>query len=329
MGTSMVGRAMPYARRRLGWFVIGLLLAVACVATIFYLRDMDRITRRLASESEIVATRHGMIEFASRGSGPAVLVVHGAGGGYDQGLLIPQVFGGDGYRWIAVSRFGYLRSALPQDASTMAQAEAFADLLDTLMIDRVAVVAMSGGVPPALQFAAQFPDRTAALVLVSTAPFTPLTAQAQELPMPAWVYQALFRSDAVFWAVIRLSPQRLDAMFDISPALRAEMTAADAAFATGLVDSFLPVTGRIAGLRNEAAAIDPAARYDLDRIRAPTLVVHARDDGINPFAIGEYAATHIPGATFMVVPSGGHLLLGHTEAVRARLMGFLRSHLPE
>jgi 2-hydroxy-6-oxonona-2,4-dienedioate hydrolase len=318
---------MAIARPRGRWITTGILLAAIGIVTVIYLRDMRQIRHRLVAGSALVATRHGLIEYAISGQGPAVLVVHGAGGGYDQGRLIPMVFGGDGYRWIAVSRFGYLRSALPKDASTRAQAEAFADLLDALVIDRVTIVAMSGGVPPAVQFAALFPDRTAALVLLSSAPFIPLTAQQQDLPIPAWLYQALFRSDFVFWLAITLAPQRLDPLFDISPARRADMTGADTAYAAGLLDALLPVTQRLAGLQNEAAAIDPAAEYDLGRVRAPTLIVHARDDGINPFGIGTSVAAQIPDAEFVAIPAGGHLLLGHTEAVRARLMRFLRSHL--
>lgn len=318
---------MAITQPRGRWITAGILLAAAALLTVIYLRDMHRIRHRLVAGSALVATRHGLIEYAIRGQGPAVLVVHGAGGGYDQGRLIPTVFGGDGYRWIAVSRFGYLRSTLPEDASTRAQAEAFADLLDALAIDRVAIVAMSGGVPPAVQFAALFPDRTAALVLLSSAPFTPLTAQQQDLPIPAWLYQALFSSDFVFWLVITLAPQRLDPLFDITPALRADMTGADTAYAAGLLDAFLPTTQRLAGLQNEAAAIDLAAEYNLGGVRAPTLIVHARDDGINPFGIGAYVAAQIPDAEFVAIPAGGHLLLGHTEAVRARLMRFLRSHL--
>ncbi len=98
-----------------------------------------------------------------------------------------RALGGGGKGWIAVSRFGYLRSDLPADASTAAQADALAGLLDALGIDRVAILAMSGGVPPALQFAARHPDRTRALVLLSSAPFTPLPTQEQDLPVPIWV----------------------------------------------------------------------------------------------------------------------------------------------
>ena len=62
----------------------------------------------------------------------------------------------------------------------------------------------------------------------------------------------------------------------------------------------------------------------LPRITAPTLVVHAADDGINPFRFGEYTAQHVPGAQFLPVATGGHLLLGHQDEVRTRANAFLR-----
>lgn len=312
----------------------GLAIAVAAALAAagvmaLHLRDMTRLRGVLASESRLVGTRHGPVEVAVRGEGPPVLVLHGAGGGYDQALLLAQMFGGDGqsrkgHRWIAVSRFGYLRSALPADASVQAQAEALVEVLDALGVQRAAVLAMSGGVPPALQLAANHPDRVTALALLSSAPFTPLTAAALDLPMPAWAYRALFATGLPVWALARVAPGALDPAFDVTPALRARLSADEAAEVQALVAAFLPVTDRLAGLGNEGAAIDPAARYALDRIVAPTLVVHARDDGINPFPIGQYLAGHLPGARFLALPDGGHLLLGHRARVAAAVAALLR-----
>jgi len=316
----------PKKRRVLPIAILGVLLLLGAAVYGVYVRDIRAIRDRVARESQIAETRHGPMEYARWGDGPPVVVMHGAGGGYDQGRLIPMAFGGDGYDWISISRFGYLRSPLPEDASTPAQAEAVADLLDQLGIDRVAIVAMSGGVPPALQFAQLFPKRTTALVLLSSAPFSPLEASQQDLPIPAWLYQALFGSDFLFWAAIKLAPSSLDRIFDVSPDARARLSGADRAFVEGLVAAFLPVTDRTAGLRNEGAAVDPGTVYDLAGITAPTLVVHARDDGINPFAFGAYAAEHIPGAEFMALETGGHLLLGHIGPVRERAMSFLGRH---
>ena len=241
-------------------------------------------------------------------------------------MSIARAFGGDGFRWISSSRFGYLRTPLPADASTAAQADAFADLLDALNIKRVAILAFSGGVPPALQFAQRYPERTSALVLLSGAPYTPLTAAEQKLAVPVWVYQALFGSDFPYWVLQHVARSSLESMFDITPALRREVTPDEQPFIDTMVDAFQPVTARIDGVQNEGAAIDPGTRYDLETITMPTLLIHARDDHLNPFRFGEYTAQHIPRAQFMPLPTGGHLLLGHHAEVRARISAFLRKY---
>lgn len=306
------------------FWVVGALAVGAGATYLAYSRDMRATRDRLAAGSQIVETRHGSIEYTTWGEGPAVLVVHGAGGGYDQGLSIAHAFGGKGFRWISLSRFGYLRTPLPADASTAAQAAAFADLLDALGINRVAILAMSGGVPPSLQFAERYPERTSALVLLSSAPYTPLTAGEQKLPAPIWVYQALFSSDFPYWVLQKVAPSSLEPLFDITPALRAASPPDEQLFIASQVEAFQPVTGRIEGVQNEGAAIDPGARYLLEKITTPTLIIHARDDHINPFSFGEYTAQRLPGAQFLPLTSGGHLLLGRHAEVRARVSAFLR-----
>jgi 2-hydroxy-6-oxonona-2,4-dienedioate hydrolase len=301
--------------------IIAALAGLAAYGT--YRGDMARLRTALAEGSTLIDTRHGLMEVAVRGEGPPVLLLYGAGGGYDQALLLAQMFGPPGHRWIAVSRFGYLRSALPADPSTKAQAEALLDILDAEGIDRVGILAMSGGVPPALQLAAFAPDRIKGLALLSSAPFTPLTAASQDLPMPAWAYQMLFSSDFPIWAILQSAPGLLDPAFDVTPALRAALTPEDAATVAALTGTFLPVTDRLPGLANEGAAIDPAATYPFDRITAPTLIVHARDDGINPFPIAEHLARSLPRARFLPVETGGHLLLGHKSGVTTAIAEIL------
>jgi 2-hydroxy-6-oxonona-2,4-dienedioate hydrolase len=312
--------------RWIGLSILGVIVVTVGALYLAYSRDMQAVLERMSAESQVVQTRQRPVEFATWGRGPVILVVHGAGGGYDQGRLIARAFGGEGFRWISPSRFGYLRTPLPADASTASQADTFSDLLDALGVDRVAIVAMSGGVPPALQFALRHPSRTSALVLLSSAPYTPLTAGEQKLPVPIWMYQALFSSDFPYWILGKVARPNLETIFDVKPGLRAALSRKEKAFVAQMVDGFEPVTRRTGGLRNEAAAIDPKARYPLDAITQPTLVIHARDDGINPFAFGEYTAQRIPGAEFMPLGTGGHLLLGHHSEVQARVSAFLHEH---
>ena len=52
----------------------------------------------------------------------------------------------------------------------------------------------------------------------------------------------------------------------------------------------------------------------LGRVRAPTLVVHARDDGVTPISEGRRLAAEIPGARFVELDSRNHVLLEHEPA---------------
>jgi pimeloyl-ACP methyl ester carboxylesterase/DNA-binding CsgD family transcriptional regulator len=70
----------------------------------------------------------------------------------------------------------------------------------------------------------------------------------------------------------------------------------------------------------EQAARIRQARDALDvtefapRVRAPTLVAHARDDALVPFAEGRLMATLIPGARFLALQSANHVLLADEPA---------------
>ena len=116
-----------------------------------YRKDIQAAVHRIANERQIIDTPNGPIEFAECGDGPAVLLIHGAGGGFDQGVELGRTLLAGGYRTIAPSRFGYLGTPVPADASAEAQADAHLYLLDALQIDTAAVIGVSAGAPSAMQ----------------------------------------------------------------------------------------------------------------------------------------------------------------------------------
>ena len=71
------------------------------------------------------------------GEGEPILIVHGAEGGFDQGMDMTGAMAGSGYQIITPSRFGYLRSTMPDNPTTAMQADAYAQLLDHLGIGQV------------------------------------------------------------------------------------------------------------------------------------------------------------------------------------------------
>lgn len=124
-----------------GWWIAGALaIAVVLVAVLVYARfrrDMRMAQERLqGGGSQVIETDCGPIEYATFGQGDPVLVVHGIFGGFDQGLVIARGNVGEGFRSIVPSRFGYLGTPLPRDASPATQADAFAYLLDALGVEK-------------------------------------------------------------------------------------------------------------------------------------------------------------------------------------------------
>lgn len=173
-----------------------------------YRRNIRQARERVLAGSRMTETPCGPIEYAAAGDGPPLLVVHGAGGGYDQGLDISAPLVGVGYRVVAISRFGYLRTPLPADASPAAQADAYACLLDALNIPQAVVISVSAGGPSTMQFALRHPARTAALVLMVPAAYAPLPVEVRSKRIPAgfkFLLNMVLKSDFLFWVLIRFA----------------------------------------------------------------------------------------------------------------------------
>jgi pimeloyl-ACP methyl ester carboxylesterase/DNA-binding CsgD family transcriptional regulator len=64
------------------------------------------------------------------------------------------------------------------------------------------------------------------------------------------------------------------------------------------------------------------------RVRAPTLVMHVRDDAVVPFDEGRLLAALIPGSVFVPLEGSGHLLVPGSPAWR-RFFGELRAFLDQ
>jgi 2-hydroxy-6-oxonona-2,4-dienedioate hydrolase len=179
------------------------------VVWFYFHRDMAELRGRLVGRSEVLQTAFGSMEYAQIGNGKPVLVVHGSGGGFDQSIEMAGQFAEYNYRLIAPSRFGYLRSDLPDNASPEMQAEAFAELLDKLNLERVFVFGGSAGALSALQFAIRHPERCRGLVLFVPAAFSPdrkPNETAAVGPLASSLIAAVLRSDFIFWLAVNLFP---------------------------------------------------------------------------------------------------------------------------
>jgi 2-hydroxy-6-oxonona-2,4-dienedioate hydrolase len=313
--------------------VAALLLAVGALATtVTYRRDLATARARVSS-GLVAETACGPIEYAVRGTGPTVLVVHGAGGGFDQGLALGAGLVERGLRVLAVSRFGYLGTPLPAEASAAAQADAHACLLDALGIDRAAVLGASAGAPSALELALRHPRRVSALVLLAPALYTPRArgapsvtpAQGTEL-----AFDTALRSDFAFWAATRLAPSLLTrALLATPPELVAAATPRERARVARLLADLLPVSARRLGLLNDAAITTGLERSALEHVVVPTLAVSARDDLFGTYDAAQYSAGAIPGGRFVGYDTGGHVLVDRNDDVMNAIAAFIAAESGE
>jgi 2-hydroxy-6-oxonona-2,4-dienedioate hydrolase len=276
-----------------------------------YREDLFRAYQRVSSSGKVLQTASGQVEYSEFGEGPPILIVHGAGGGYDQGEYFGKLIGGD-YRWIAPSRFGFLESPVPSGANSSLQANAYAALLDALRIDRVAVIGVSMGGPSTLLFARQYPQRTTSLVLVSAA--------SHAIPPRPAILAALFNiflNDFVFWSMVRFSPGALLAALGVPGEVQKQLAPEEVAELHAFLESILPMGARRKGQNLE----QHMSEYDAGQIKdiqAPTLVVHARDDTLVAFEQGEFSSRNIPGARLVPMEQGGHLAMMLHRNARAR-----------
>jgi 2-hydroxy-6-oxonona-2,4-dienedioate hydrolase len=293
--------------------------------TIFsqYQRESQTQSAQLIAGSRVIDTACGPVEFGETGTGPVVILSHGSVGGYDQGLWLAGLLGG-GFRYLAPSRFGYLRAPLPADASPTAQARQYAALLDALEVERAAVVGISAGGPSALEFALKYPNRCTSLVMISA-----ISHRMTEMP---WFFKALFfglmKVNFLPWLLLRFNPAGVYRTNGVGPALFRQIRK-DPEKMRILHDlattSLLPALRR-PGLMNEwqqATGMDPCP---LEKISVPTLVVHAINDPVVAIEFGHYSASHIPGARLLEVADGGHFCCAtHREVVVAEILDFLNA----
>lgn len=184
------------------------------------------------------------------------------------------------------------------DTSLEAYSADLKSVADAAGLERFPLIASSQGVPVAIHFAANNPDRVERLILYG-----------------GYALGRTLRNDG-------RSSEEASALLAM---IRAGWGKPDSAFMTGFTSVFCPgatpeeianlVDIQLASTTPENAvnirvAIDRFSVVDdLDKIEAPTLVIHAQNDSLHPASQGQLIASRIPGAEYMQVQSDNHIVL--------------------
>jgi 2-hydroxy-6-oxonona-2,4-dienedioate hydrolase len=290
------------------WRYIGIgVLLIFVIVFALYAKDMNKSYERVTDKSTVITTPYGNVEYTEGGQGIPVLIVHGSGGGFDQGELIAEAFLDDSFHWIAPSRFGYLQSTFNEGETFDDQARAYAALLDHLGIEKVAVVAFSHGGPSALLFAVLYPERVSSLTLVSTGVASSNEGNQEEANKKGSALVTVFKHDWLYWGVTKLFKNQFMGLMGANETVIAGLTAEQLDLVARVIDDMNPVSRRTPGVLFDNEAKLPNER--IAAIQAPTLIIHAADDSLQIFHNAEFADEYIPNSKLMRFEKGGHLLM--------------------
>ena len=189
-------------------------------------------------------------------------------------------------------------------------------VMDAVGSERAALFGQSEGGPMSILFAATYPERTLALLLVG--------AEVKEETTDDWPWGESTREDfeesmrgvLERWGTLELAER---AVASRSPSVEGDASAAEA-WHRRLVESASP--GDAMAFMRIAFEID--VRDVIPSIRTPTLVLHARGDRVCLVENGRYLAEHIRGARYIELESDDHLpWYADAEVVAGEIQQFL------
>jgi pimeloyl-ACP methyl ester carboxylesterase len=297
------------------WVII-LVIAIGLTAfiSINYQQDIQQAYERLDSyQPDVIMTEYGKTSYLDEGAGEVILLSHGIFGGYDQAIISLRNLLGDKHRKLAPSRFGYPGSDLPSMPTPENQAHVFADLLDELGIDQAFVITTSAGGAAGIQFAIQYPHRVKGLILLSSG--VPAEKKNREELKGLTGPPDLIVNDFPMWFSLKFFGGVMNMMFGATEPPE------------DLYNTLLPVKPRKTGIKMDETItnLDMDIHFDdypVEKITAPILVVHAKDDPMAKFeGVNKFIQRTKPQTALF--ETGGHLITGQGDAVSEIILAFI------
>ncbi|MBM9460344.1 alpha/beta fold hydrolase [Nocardioides sp. zg-536] len=281
---------------------------------------MSEETLTEASTSRYVDTRSWRLHYNEAGSGHPLVLLHGSGAGAtgwsNFAPNIPAL--AKSFRVIALDAPGWGSSSpgLPEDYD---HPNAVLELLDALGIERAALVGNSLGGSTAITFASRYPDRISHLVTMGAGSLMDIPTMSGAGDGPSEGLKILFQA---------YREPTLENMMKVAQIMTFDSAKATPELAQQRLDNALanPVhlENFLKGLATGGPARNRATHQEIAGIKAPTLLIHGRDDRVVHYEYSLRILPMIANARLVLLNRCGHWAqLEHTDEFNRLVTDFI------
>ena len=275
---------------------------------------------RLLRKSRFFVTSRGNIEFIFKGNnGPVLLYIHGSPGGCDQNIEPAQK-----YRVLTPSRPGYRRTDISVGKTPEQQADSFKALLDTLEIDKVFIMGVSGGGPSSMHFAAKYPEKTLGLILFEAVSFSQDFIKKDEALINSWDFKLFIQ----LLFMTSFGNERLAKMMlpNEKNRLRLLEKKENIVLLKKTIWSIWPMSIRRLGIKNDYKQFTNL-NIPYDKISSPVLILHGDEDINVDIEHARHANKAINNSSLYILGEADHMMHAtHPEEIEKQIESFISNY---
>jgi len=270
-----------------------------------------------ANTSKRIQTKSWDIHYHEAGSGQPLILVHGGGpGASGWSNFHPNIpYLSERFRVFAVDLPGWGKSQ-SVNYEQRDNSGALAEFIETLGLGKVAIVGNSMGGSSCIRLAYERPDLVSHLVTLGS------SAGIPSIFDPVGLSEGVKALEAAYF---HPGP---DSMRKFIAAMAYDTRHVTDEFVNERVGILLSRPDHIEGWKSGHGK--PMVRIDQTRltdIKAPTLLVHGRDDRTVPFTAGLHLVRQIPDARLLLVTRCGHWVqLEHADEFNRSVASFIQGH---
>jgi 2-hydroxy-6-oxonona-2,4-dienedioate hydrolase len=294
--------------KRISLIFTVIILFTGLALWIYYYTWQRNVIKDLPADTTVISTSTGPIEYVLEGTSDKVmLIVHGTPASVHVSRAEGSFFLDKGFSVLSVSRPGYYQTPLASGITIQEQAALYVSLLNELGIESVYINGVSGGGPSSIQFAIDYPERCAGLILRAA-----VTENNEPPKEEKSLINKFFETEFGTWLGFQLAFSRLEERSKNNLNYYAK---------TG----YLPFKKTEQGLKNDNIQFLTFDAFEFEKIQSPTIIFHGNLDESVPFSHGLNASQRIPNATLVEMKDKGHFVFftAYADSINHAIIHFI------